>query len=101
MKIIIKLFAFAIVLLLLFFSTGDRVSATNVCVKPLPIAAGNIGLKWTEARECEAPLDPGSFNCDRDQCDGDCKFRYGNHAYGLCDAIEDCICHYPCHVHPS
>ncbi|KAI4323139.1 hypothetical protein L6164_022769 [Bauhinia variegata] len=80
MKIIIKLFAFAIVLLLLFFSTGDRVSATNVCVKPLPIAAGK---------------------CSDENCKNLCVQSFGETAHGTCSGNQYCVCFYACEPPPT
>jgi len=51
-------------------------------------------LKLIEARTCEETL--YEFSCVSNKCDTDCRNKHGNFASGDCNAIEDCICRYPC-----
>ncbi|CAJ1979250.1 unnamed protein product [Sphenostylis stenocarpa] len=51
------------------------------------------GLKAVEARRCEEKLNE---DCQEGKCNSDCRKKHGNSASGMCNAIEDCICNYPC-----
>ncbi|KAG5000995.1 hypothetical protein AAZX31_08G224900 [Glycine max] len=61
----------------------------------LSIGIENEGpLKLIEARTCEETL--YEFSCVSNKCGTDCRNKHGNFASGDCNAIEDCICRYPC-----
>lgn len=51
-------------------------------------------LKLIEARQCEETL--YKFSCASNKCGTDCRNKHGKFASGTCNAIEDCICRYPC-----
>ncbi|KAL4382149.1 hypothetical protein HN51_005749 [Arachis hypogaea] len=51
-------------------------------------------LKVSEARECQQTLSEGG--CIENTCNNDCRRVHGGRASGHCNAIEDCICYYPC-----
>ena len=50
-------------------------------------------MKVVEAGRCDEKLNE---DCQESKCDGDCVRKHGNLASGRCNAIEDCICRFPC-----
>nr|KYP32998.1 hypothetical protein KK1_046207 [Cajanus cajan] len=61
----------------------------------LSIGIENEGpVKVIEARSCEEKLYEN--DCQENKCNADCHRKHGNLASGMCNAIEDCICNFPC-----
>jgi len=46
-----------------------------------------------EGRRCDEKLNE---DCEESKCNSDCQKKHGNLASGNCNAIQDCICRFPC-----
>ncbi|ESW04810.1 hypothetical protein PHAVU_011G126900 [Phaseolus vulgaris] len=50
-------------------------------------------MEVVEAGRCDEKLNE---DCQESKCDSDCVKKHGNLVSGRCNAIEDCICRFPC-----
>ncbi|KAL2326066.1 hypothetical protein Fmac_025124 [Flemingia macrophylla] len=61
----------------------------------LSVGIENEGpIKVIEGRSCEEKLYENT--CEEKECNVACQKKHGNSATGHCNAIEDCICRFPC-----
>ncbi|KAL1322224.1 hypothetical protein AAHE18_14G180600 [Arachis hypogaea] len=51
-------------------------------------------LKVSEAKKCKQIQNEGG--CIKNTCNSDCRRVYGGRASGHCNAIEECVCYFPC-----
>ncbi|ESW05538.1 hypothetical protein PHAVU_011G188000 [Phaseolus vulgaris] len=70
------------------------ITSVLILLLVLAIDIENEGaMKVVEAGRCEEKLNE---DCQESKCNSDCVRKHGNLASGRCNAIEDCICRFPC-----